>query len=226
MIIVIKMMYQVYECVWNIVTFLEIWGVTRRYMKWNGPIDKKNWWMFWGPQILRWFYCPHKLRCLANGPCGDSGQLTYVNYESNGILEKCTHLIITTANLSMGWRIRAREARLSMVITHLRMALSSATSATVVAPFTTNRPSVAPIADLLREGRGKATDHRVDWVNCQHVHPISHIVQKRCQILLSYESLVLEISCCHTLRDGGWWWWWWRSWWSWWWFDLYIDLNA
>jgi hypothetical protein len=34
------------------------------------------------------------------------------------------------------------------------MALSSATSATVVAPFTTNRPSVAPIADLLREGRG------------------------------------------------------------------------
>ena len=124
-------------------------------------------------------------------------------------------------------RIRGREARLSMVITHLRMALSSATSATVVAPFTTNRPSVAPIADLLREGRGKATDHRVDWVNCQHVHPIWHIVQKRCQILLSYESLVLEISCCHTLRDGGWWWWWWwRSWWSWWWFDLYIDLNA
>ena len=35
-----------------------------------------------------------------------------------------------------------------------RMALSSATSATVVAPFTTCRPSVAPIADLLREGRG------------------------------------------------------------------------
>ena len=71
-------------------------------------------------------------------------------------------------------------AVLSMVITHLRMALSSATSATVVAPFTTNRPSVAPIADLLREGRGKAKDHRVvDRVNCQHVHPIWHNVHKR-----------------------------------------------
>jgi len=36
---------------------------------------------------------------------------------------------------------------------HVGMALSSATSATVVAPFTTNRGSVAPIVDLLREGR-------------------------------------------------------------------------
>ena len=47
------------------------------------------------------------------------------------------------------------------------MGLSSATSATVVAPFTTNRPSVAPIADLLREGRGALATSFAGYKYCQ-----------------------------------------------------------
>lgn len=48
------------------------------------------------------------------------------------------------------------------------MALSSATAATVVAPFTTNRGSVAPIADICREGRGALATSFAGYKFCVH----------------------------------------------------------
>lgn len=51
---------------------------------------------------------------------------------------------------------------------HVGLALSSATSATVVAPFTTNRPSVAPLSDLLREGRGALATSFAGYKYCVH----------------------------------------------------------
>jgi len=51
---------------------------------------------------------------------------------------------------------------------HVGMALSSATSATVVAPFTTNRASVAPIVDLLREGRAALATSFAGYKYCIH----------------------------------------------------------
>lgn len=51
---------------------------------------------------------------------------------------------------------------------HLGMALSSATSATVVAPFTTRVPSISPLADLLREGRGALATNFAGYKYCVH----------------------------------------------------------
>jgi len=51
---------------------------------------------------------------------------------------------------------------------HVGMALSSATAATVVAPFTTNRGSVAPIADICREGRGALATSFAGYKFCVH----------------------------------------------------------
>mmetsp|Transcript_59508 Transcript_59508/g.170801 ORF Transcript_59508/g.170801 Transcript_59508/m.170801 type:complete len:1448 (+) Transcript_59508:107-4450(+) len=51
---------------------------------------------------------------------------------------------------------------------HVGMALSSATSATVVAPFTTNQPSVAPLVGLLREGRGALATSFAGYKYCVH----------------------------------------------------------
>jgi len=51
---------------------------------------------------------------------------------------------------------------------HVGLALSNATSATVVAPFTTNRNSVAPIVDLLREGRAALATSFAGYKYCIH----------------------------------------------------------
>ncbi|CAJ1383081.1 unnamed protein product [Effrenium voratum] len=60
---------------------------------------------------------------------------------------------------------------------HVGMALSSATSATVVAPFTTNRPSVAPIADLLREGRGALATSFAGYKYCIHYGLLNSVLK-------------------------------------------------
>lgn len=60
---------------------------------------------------------------------------------------------------------------------HVGMALSSATSATVVAPFTTNRPSVALIADLLREGRGALATSFAGYKYCIHYGLLNSVLK-------------------------------------------------
>ncbi|CAE7534282.1 ATP13A4, partial [Symbiodinium sp. KB8] len=60
---------------------------------------------------------------------------------------------------------------------HVGMALSSATSATVVAPFTTCRPSVAPIADLLREGRGALATSFAGYKYCVHYGLLNSVLK-------------------------------------------------
>lgn len=79
---------------------------------------------------------------------------------------------------------------------HVGLALSNATSATVVAPFTTNRGSIAPIEDLLREGRAALTTSFAGYKYCVHYGLLNSFFK-----MLTYWHGVRFCMSCHYLQD-------------------------